>query len=170
MKIHLSIILLSSLIISTGYAELIVVRDLGNTVDAKPYLDNIKGLKANSNLTNNDRYKRNLQVSRSLYPVISNFSPGKVIDHRIASDMQYSFPFFIVGDDKKSQEWLRVNGSYLKGIHAIGMLTNASSNNTIINLAKKQGVNLMPTQINGMQNILGGNHYPVLAYDGRVKQ
>jgi integrating conjugative element protein (TIGR03765 family) len=92
-------------------------------------------------------------------------SPGLTLGPVQASahDRPFARPFFLIGSDHLSRQWLQTHRDRLKTIGAVGMLVQADTLDdlrAIANLA--QGLPILPASATDIAKALGIAHYPVL--------
>jgi integrating conjugative element protein (TIGR03765 family) len=80
-------------------------------------------------------------------------------------------PFFMVGDDEASRNWLRDRASALRSIHAVGLVVNVE---TLAALAALRvlapGLLLLPVSADDLAARLGVRHYPALITATSIEQ
>lgn len=173
--ITLTVILFSFCIEISANASLIVIKDTGQTISSAPYLKNITIPDEKTIMTaiynQKDKLKNHpIQISKLLYPSKSSFTQGQFKKHRVIAKHFSSTPIFVVGSDDISIKWAHQNAAYLKKIHAFGMITNVDDADQTKFVEQKTGLKLIPTNLDGLQKILGTDHYPLLVYKGWVLQ
>jgi integrating conjugative element protein (TIGR03765 family) len=149
--------------------------DEGSSISAEPYL---KAFSRPSQGTideelNHEKEQLENESHQNLsftFPIDSDFSVGKVINHKISDMYLANECLFLIGDDGVSLRWFHQNSVYLKKIHAIGIATNIDSQEALSDLQKETGYALMPASMTGMQESFGTNHYPFLLYKGWILQ
>ncbi len=103
------------------------------------------------------------------YPVWSDLEPGLVQEQRHGQTV--IMPFFIVGADEWSQEWLIANVDYLAQIGARGMAANiesAEALNYLRELAPPLVIEAVP--VDEIAKVFGINNYPVLVSREAIEQ
>ena len=89
-------------------------------------------------------------------------TPGDVTPKAL-NNPQLIQPFFLVGSDNRSRQWLLQNREQLKRIHAIGLLVQANTLNDVQTMQSlSQGLTLIPAPANELIKRYGLEHYPVL--------
>jgi len=114
--------------------------------------------------------EHHLIASPLLAPSDGEFTLGKVTRHRVEHSHLPSQALFVVGIDRISIAWIQRNLSYLKKIHAIGILANRQSLADIRALSRASGLAILPGQLQNFSSIVGTHHYPFLLYRGWVVQ
>ena|SRR3990167_8949537 len=156
-------------------ADLIVVKDTGNTVSSDNYLKGVHTI-SDEKIMNDIDSKKNKLMNRFIsmndigYPDHSIFTPGKVKPHRIKDGYFDTVPIFVIGSDSKSLRWARINKNYLKKIDAIGIITNVDSVKITEHVEKEIGMNLIVSDLDGLEKIIGTTHYPFLIQNGLIFQ
>jgi len=152
---------------------LIVVQDLGG-VSALPYYDAL-----NLQPRNADALPPNIMVPQApatpiseadMLPVRSNkLTPGNVT--RRAIEAPGLRPFFIVGDDENSENWLRRRAALLRERGAIGLVVNVETAQALNRLrALAPDVPLSPVSGDDLAERLGLRHYPALITATGIEQ
>jgi integrating conjugative element protein (TIGR03765 family) len=155
-------------------ASLVVVRDSGNTISARPYFQvkapNQKTLAATIKAQTYKLENHPIQLNNLLYPAESSFTSGSVTKHRITEKHLMNVKFFVMSSDERSIRWAKENSAYLNRIRAQGIITNVDKANQTAHVEKETGLTLMPTNIDGLEKTVGTKHYPFLLYKGWVLQ
>jgi integrating conjugative element protein (TIGR03765 family) len=92
----------------------------------------------------------------------NEFTEGRVQQHVIKNTSFNAAPIFIIGNDKRSIAWAIANAGYLKSIHALGIMAHSYSRSEIEAIEGKTGLHFFTAAINGLSNVIGTTHYPVL--------
>jgi integrating conjugative element protein (TIGR03765 family) len=102
-------------------------------------------------------------------PMKSHMSVGIVEPH--AHDMPVSRPFFIVGYDRHSAEWLEANRDFLIEINARGLVTNVKSTQQM-NVLREYGgtLPLDAIPVDSIAKVFDLEFYPVLVTKEEVTQ
>jgi len=152
---------------------LIVVQDLGGA-SALPYYDAL-----NLQPRNVDALPPNLMVPQApatpiseadMLPVRSAMlTPGTVTRRAIeASGLR---PFFVVGDDELSVDWLRRHAASLRKRGAVGLVVNVETVQALNRLrALAPDVPLSPVSGDDLAERLGLRHYPALITATGIEQ
>lgn len=151
--------------------KLIVVEDKGGT-PTEPYFREL-GLLADEAatmpLTANNKPIKQVKDSDML-PVRSELlSPGKVESVEIQA---FGItPFFLIGDDALSKQWLVKNKAKLIQLKARGMVVNVATANGLASLkALAPELYLAPIAGDDIAKRLSLKHYPVLITSGSIEQ
>nr|WP_255490967.1 integrating conjugative element protein [Spartinivicinus marinus] len=105
------------------------------------------------------------------YPFITaSLTPGRVTPKK-ANFFWLQTPFFIVGTDNVSAQWMQANYDVLKKNHAVGLIVNANSEASVQRLkAVGQGLNLFVASGDSLARELGIRHYPAVVSKYGVEQ
>src|SRR5690606_19078802 len=105
-----------------------------------------------------------------MLPVRSTWlSPGDVARRTIEAPGMP--PFFLVGDDARSRDWLRQRAPRLRELNAVGLVVNVDSAGTLAALrALAPGLSLAPTPGDDLAARLGLSHYPALITATGIEQ
>ncbi len=105
-----------------------------------------------------------------LFPVHSqHLSPGAV--EARAATLNVTQPFFLVGNDLGSTDWLATFCPRLQEIHASGLVVEASSLEQFKAITEIcPGLPMAPVNGDGLAKGLGISHYPVLVSGRRIEQ
>lgn len=105
-----------------------------------------------------------------LLPIRSpGLSPGKVPVRK--HQVPFARPFFLIGADSKSQEWLAEHRQRLLDIGAEGLLVDAASIEDLQAIASiADGLPVTPAAGSDIAKALGVTHYPFAVSDGRIWQ
>jgi integrating conjugative element protein (TIGR03765 family) len=151
-------------------AKMTVIYDSRLTKSVQPYMGTVK--------TPNMQVLR--QKASRLKPDFKNFSrlpvhtatltPGKVIRKKIKQPHLRN-PFFIVGADRLSHQWLIENKHQLKTLHAIGIAVNVQTEQQLEALQHSAGgITINPVKGGKMAQQLKLTHYPALVSGGLIEQ
>ena len=144
-------------------AELIVIYDSGKTQPIAPLLEPFEStdeIPPQSPGT----IKPNLGAAdpRALLPIRSpGLTPGLV--QARSHNRPFARPFFLIGSDARSRQWLRHHRDRLKEIGAIGMLVQAETLDDLRTIAQlADGLSILPASASDIAKALGITRYPVL--------
>ncbi len=159
----------------TATAEMIVIKDTGNTVPSNRYLNNVHvpSQEKIMNLIGDQKQKldqKTISANDVGYPDESVFTPGVIVKHQIKNGFFRTAPLFVIGDDQQSLRWAEINREYLKKIDAIGIITNVQNKAQTEAVESKLGMKLIATDLKGLDRIIGTTHYPFLIRNGWVEQ
>lgn len=80
-------------------------------------------------------------------------------------------PLFLIGDDERSQTWLRERAPVLRELNAVGLVVNIASIKTLTSLRRlAAGLILVPVPGGDLAERLGLHHYPVLITATDIEQ
>src|SRR3990167_5941633 len=159
----------------TATAELIVIKDTGNTVLSDRYLKNVHvpNTEKIMNLISDQKQKldqKTISANDVGYPDNSVFTPGVVVKHQIKKGFFDTVPLFVIGDDQQSLRWASTNKEYLKNIDAIGIITNVQNKEQTQAVESRLGIKLIATDLKGLDRIIGTKHNRFLIRNGWVEQ
>ena len=154
-----------------AWAELTVIYDSGHTQPIAPFFEvfeSTDGLPPQSP----PPAKPSLGAAdpKAWLPIQSpGLTPGLV--QARAHDRPFTRPFFLIGSDTRSRQWLQAHRDRLKEIGAVGMLVQAETVDdlrTIVRLA--DGLSILPASGSDIAKALGVSHYPVLISAHGIEQ
>ena len=107
---------------------------------------------------------------QALLPIRSpGLSPGPV--QARSHDRPFSRPFFLIGSDDRSQQWLVEYRERLKEIGAVGMLVQAETREDLRAIARLAGgLPILPASAVDIATALDISHYPVLITPQGIEQ
>jgi len=151
-------------------AELTVIYDSGNTQPLAPFLEVIEDIEPSQQQpapTNNQLGAADINM---LLPIKSpGLSPGQVQPQAVKRP--FTRPFFLIGSDALSRQWLSQYRDRLVEIGAVGMLVQAETTADLEAIAKiGQGLQIMPASGSDIARALGIKHYPVLVSKEGIEQ
>ena len=95
--------------------------------------------------------------------------PGSV--QARSHDRPFARPFFLIGSDMRSRQWLQDHRDQLKAIGAVGMLVQADTLDDLRTIAElADGLSILPASASDIANALGISHYPVLISTHAIEQ
>jgi integrating conjugative element protein (TIGR03765 family) len=105
------------------------------------------------------------------YPVhTGGISPGKLEVREMPANA-VAIPFFLVGADSLSREWLVRNRDRLSRLGAYGILVDADSELDLRAIAElAPNLPITPLDVTDMARILRISRYPALISSGRIEQ
>ncbi|MCP5443396.1 MAG: integrating conjugative element protein [Chromatiaceae bacterium] len=152
-------------------AALTVIYDSGETQPIAPFLDALES----SDITAPRR--PTIQPPQlgaadlaTLLPIRSpGLTPGPVQPN--THDRPFTRPFFLIGSDNLSRQWLLEHRDRLKEIGAVGMLIQAETLDDLQTIAElAAGLSVMPASASDIAKVLGVSHYPVLITPHGIEQ
>jgi integrating conjugative element protein (TIGR03765 family) len=159
------------LIPTLAVAALTVIYDSGDTWPIAPFLD---AFESTETTPPQSRLIESPQLGaadlESLLPIRSpGLTPGLVQPR--THDRPFMRPFFLIGSDALSRQWLLEHRDRLKEIGAVGMLVRADTRDdlrTIAGLAT--GLSIQPAPASDIAKALGISHYPILITSHGIEQ
>ncbi len=100
-------------------------------------------------------------------------SPGLIpgLVQARSHDRPFARPFFLIGSDARSRQWLRDHRERLKEIGAVGMLVQADILEDLHAIAElADGLSILPASASDIAKALGISHYPVLITAHGIEQ
>ena len=147
-----------------AWSEVTVIYDTGNTRPLAPYLEIIDRTETAINSPTGARNRPGLGAAdvQALLPIRSpGLSPGPV--QARPHNRPFSRPFFFIGSDDRSRQWLVQYRDRLKQIGAVGMLVQAETLEDLRAIAQlADGLHILPASAADIATALGISHYPVL--------
>ncbi|MCG8023948.1 MAG: integrating conjugative element protein [Candidatus Thiodiazotropha endolucinida] len=152
-------------------AELTVIYDNGQTKPIAPFLE-VFG-------TTKEKPQQSPIPSRPLLgaadpqawlPIQSpDLTPGQVQSRN--HNKPFTRPFFMIGSDNWSRQWLLTHRDRLKEIGAVGMLVQADTLDDLHAIAElADGLSILPASGADIAQALGISHYPVLISGQGIEQ
>jgi integrating conjugative element protein (TIGR03765 family) len=152
-------------------AALTVIYDSGDTQPIAPFLE---AFEAGDAFPQQSPVVKRPQLGaadpESLLPIQSpGLTPGPV--QARAHDRPFSRPFFLIGSDVRSRQWLQDHRERLKEIGAVGMLVEAETLEDLRVIAElANGLSILPASGSDIAQALGISHYPVLISTHSIEQ
>ena len=152
-------------------AALTVIYDSGDTHPIAPFLE---AFEAGDAFPQHSPVITKLQLGaadpEALLPIQSpGLTPGPV--QARAHDRPFSRPFFLIGSDEYSRQWLQDHRARLKEIGAVGMLVHAETLEDLRIIAElADGLSILPASGSDIAQALGISHYPVLITASGIEQ
>ena len=105
-----------------------------------------------------------------LLPIQSpGLMPGRVEPRAV--QRPFARPFFLIGADSFSREWLTAHRTRLAEIGAVGMLVEAETLDDLRAIAAiAEGLPILPASASDIAAALGLSHYPVLITKDGIEQ
>lgn len=152
-------------------AALTVIYDSGDTQPIAPFLDAFETTETTA-LERPAIQPPQLGAAdpASLLPIRSpGLTPGLVQPK--THDRPFTRPFFLIGSDNLSRQWLLEHRDRLKEIGALGMLVHADTLDDLQAIAElAAGLSVMPASASDIAKALGISHYPVLITPHGIEQ
>jgi integrating conjugative element protein (TIGR03765 family) len=152
-------------------AELVVIYDSGNTRPLAPLLEVFgEGPPPAAEHSAPPEPQLGAADVAQLLPIRSpGLSPGRVA--RRAGGRPFARPFFLVGSDPMSRQWLATHRDRLVEIGAVGMLVQAEGVDDLRTIATlAHGLPILPASASDIAEALGLSHYPVLITKDGLEQ
>jgi len=152
-------------------ADLTVIYDSGHTQPIAPFFEvfeSAEGLPKQSPIPTKPRL--GAADPKAWLPIQSpGLSPGPV--QARAHDRPFTRPFFLMGSDTRSRQWLQAHRDRLKAIGAVGMLVQAETVDDLRAIARlADGLSILPASGSDIAKALGVSHYPVLISAHGIEQ
>ena len=93
-------------------------------------------------------------------PAKSKLKEGFFDSYKLKECQQYPTPFFVVGPDSLSIEWLKAHSNHLKEVHALGLVTNINDEKDLKEVEAISPINLIPSNIDGLAQVVQAKAYP----------
>lgn len=102
-------------------------------------------------------------------PVSSKAGTGKIKQRQI-TQVNFSDPVFVIGDDPISRQWLQEHAKKLEAIHALGFVANISNSEHLQSLQQLTKAPLLPANVDDLMSLFQESHYPLAFYEGELWQ
>ena len=152
-------------------AELTVIYDSGHTQPISPFLEvfeSTDGTPQQSPIPT--RPQLGAADPKAWLPIQSpglTLGPVRTRSH----DRPLARPFFLIGSDTRSRQWLQDHRDQLKAIGAMGMLVQADTLEDLRTIAElADGLSILPASASDIAKALGISHYPVLISTHGIEQ
>jgi len=152
-------------------AELTVIYDSGNTQPIAPFLEVVESA---DGIPQQRLVPTKPQLGaadpKAWLPIQSHgLTPGSV--QARSHGRPFARPFFLIGSDTRSRQWLRDHQDRLKEIGAVGMLVQADTLDDLRKIAElADGLSILPASASDIAKALGISHYPVLISARGIEQ
>ncbi len=152
-------------------AALTVIYDSGNTQPIAPFFDAFES----TEIAPHDKQvtQRSQLGAADLASLLPIRSPGLTLGpvQPKTHDRPFTRPFFLIGSDALSRQWLLQHRARLKEIGAVGMLVQADTRDDLQAIAElAAGLSVMPTSASDIAKALGVSHYPLLITPHGIEQ
>ncbi len=153
-----------------AWAGVIVIHDSGQTRSLAPYLEILESSERVTNSQPIRSPKLGAADIQTLLPIRSpGLSQGPVQSR--THNRPFARPFFLIGSDPRSRQWLVKHRERLKAIGAVGMLVQADTREDLLVIANLSGgLPIMPASAADIATALGVSHYPVLVSSQGIEQ
>ncbi|MCP4387427.1 MAG: integrating conjugative element protein [Gammaproteobacteria bacterium] len=152
-------------------AALTVIYDSGNTWPIAPFLEAFESSETTvPQRPTIEPPQLGAADLTSLVPIRSpGLTPGPVQPK--THDRPFARPFFLIGSDALSRQWLLEHRERLKEIGAVGMLVQADTMDDLQAIARlAAGLSVMPASASDIAKAVGVSHYPVLITPHGIEQ
>ena len=152
-------------------AELTVIYDSGDTQPIAAFLEVFESA---DEVTQQGTAQTTLQLGaadpENWLPIQSpGLTPGFV--QARSHDRPFARPFFLIGSDARSRQWLKHHRDRLKEIGAVGMLVQADTLDDLHTIAElADGLSILPASGTDIAKALDVSHYPVLISAQGIEQ
>ncbi len=152
-------------------AELIVIYDSGDTQPVAPFLEVFESA---DEISRQSPVATTPQIGaadpEAWLPIQSpGLTPG-IVQAR-SHGQPFARPFFLIGSDTRSRQWLKDHRGRLKEIGAVGMLVQADTLDDLRTIAElADGLSILPASASDIAQALGISHYPVLISARGIEQ
>jgi integrating conjugative element protein (TIGR03765 family) len=166
-----AILILIGLVPAVAGAVLTVIYDSGDTRPIAPFLEAFESKEIS---LPKRQIKKPQQLGAadivSLLPIRSpGLTPGIALFEN--HDRPFSQPFFLIGSDDMSKQWLLEYRGKLKEVGAVGMLVQAETKEDLRSIAElADGLSIMPASGTDIAEALKISHYPVLITAHGIEQ
>lgn len=103
-------------------------------------------------------------------PAKSQLKEAGFDSYRLMDCQNYPVPFFVVGPDETSVAWLKLHGRHLKALHAMGFITNVETARQIEEMNEVSPVHLIPSNVDGLAEVIRAPSYPFFTNGCEVRQ
>jgi integrating conjugative element protein (TIGR03765 family) len=162
-----------SLVSGVTRAELEVIYDSGDTQPLAPFLEVFAETPTPRAAVRSGHDLGAADATR-LLPIRSpGLTPGVVARRTVkrSDAIRIPRPFFLVGSDLRSREWLATHRDRLEQLGALGMLVQAETVEDLEAMARiAEGLPILPASATDIARALGLEHFPVLVSRGGIEQ
>ena len=164
------VVMLLAMIPLGAWAGVTVIYDSGQTRSLVPYLEILESSERATNSQPIRSPKLGAADIQALLPIRSpGLSPGTVQSR--AHNRPFARPFFLIGSDTRSRQWLVKHRERLKAIGAVGMLVQAETREDLQATGNLSGgLPIMPASAADIATALNISHYPVLVSSQGIEQ
>jgi len=157
-----------------AFADLAVIYDSGATEPLVPYLEAFGELPPAAPTEAQLGNRLGAADLSHLLPIRTPaLTPGPVSPRPLSLPEGATLPrpFFLIGADPQSRQWLEMHQERLAEIHAVGMLVNADSKADLEAIAAiVRGLPILPASATDIAQALGLDHVPVLISRRGIEQ
>jgi integrating conjugative element protein (TIGR03765 family) len=159
------------LIPTARVSALEVIYDSGNTRPIRPFLEAFDATDSSPvEATKPATLQLGAADLKNLLPIRSpGLTPGRV--QARSHDRPFARPFFLIGSDASSRQWLQDHQARLAEIGAVGMLVQADTREDLQVIAElARGIPILPASATDIGQTLEIRHYPVLISAKGIEQ
>ena len=167
----LTVLLILVLNPMVGLSALITIYDSGDTRPIAPFLETFNSTEVSPAIPLKPAAPQlGAADLKNLLPIRSpGLTPGRV--QARTHDRPFSRPFFLIGSDAHSRQWLQDHRDRLAEISAVGMLVQADTREDLQAIAAlARGIPILPASATDIAQALGIRHYPVLISAKGIEQ
>lgn len=152
------------------HSELTVLYDTGNTRPLAPLLEVLAAEQPSDLPTGPELPNLGAADLERLLPIQSpGLTPGRAEPRSV--EQRFARPFFLIGADSLSRQWLKARRAELRRIGAVGMLVQAETVDDLRLIAElADGLPILPAPASDIATALGLSHYPVLISNQGIEQ
>ena len=152
-------------------AELTVIYDSGHTQPIAPFLEAFESADETPQQSPvPTRPQLGAADPEAWLPIQSPGLTAGPVQAR-SQDRPFARPFFLIGSDARSRQWLQDHRDRLKEIGAVGMLVQADTLNDLRTIAElADGLSILPASASDIAKALRISHYPVLISAHAIEQ
>lgn len=166
------VILIGMLVVpSLTFGALTVIYDSGDTRPLAPYLEvfDAEETRPASSVSKKTPELGAANLERLLPIQSPGLTPGPVARQTLRRP--FARPFFLIGSDPLSREWLVTHRERLAEIGAVGMLVEAANLDDLrVTAALANGLPILPASASDIAEALDLSHYPVLITRDGIEQ
>ena len=169
------ILLLILMAPSLTFSALAVIYDSGKTQPLAPFLevfDDEDNQRKGTQIGPGPQMTQALGAAdlERLLPIHSpGLTPGRVEPRTL--QQPFARPFFLIGSDSFSREWLATHRDHFVEIGAVGMLVEAETIDDLQSIAEiAKGLPILPASANDIAEAMDLMHYPVLITKDGIEQ
>ena len=152
-------------------AELTVIYDSGHTQPIAPFLEAFESADETPQQSPvPTRPQLGAADPEAWLPIQSPGLTAGPVQAR-SQDRPFARPFFLIGSDARSRQWLQDHRDRLKEIGAVGMLVQADTLEDLRTIAElADGLSILPASASDIAKALRISHYPVLISAHAIEQ
>lgn len=144
--------LLPALLLSSECMALTLIYDGPQSTSAYQYIKPV--------LAQKEGQERPGSQSTPGIPAKSAIQAGAFDSYQLPGCQKFPNPFFVVGADDFSMDWLKSHASHLKETRALGFITNINAQNEFEKVQALSPVSLMPVVVDVLVDLIKAPAYP----------